>query len=103
MTWKSGQTGNPNGRPRKYIDLPEDRNENQNARNHYRAAFKRDDYRNIAAENGLEDPVLYQHKLLADESLPVGLRAQIAAAVAPYWSHDKARDSVIIGMVLSHR
>jgi hypothetical protein len=87
MVWKPGQTGNPNGRPRKY---PVDGKYPQpppgvDPRDFYGLAAYRDEYRNIAEQHGLEDPVLYQHKLLSDDKLPVGLRATIAAAIAPYY------------------
>jgi hypothetical protein len=87
MVWKPGQTGNPNGRPRiypadgKYPQPPD----GVNPRDFYGMAAYRDEYRNIAEAYGLEDPVLYQHKLLQDGTLPVGLRATIAAAISPYY------------------
>jgi hypothetical protein len=81
MVWKPGQTGNPNGRPRKYPEPPP----GINPRDFYGLAAYRDEYRNIAEAHGLEDPVLYQHRLMQDDSLPVGLRATIAAAIAPYY------------------
>jgi hypothetical protein len=81
MVWKPGQTGNPHGRPKKYPQPPP----GVNARDFYGLAAYRDEYRNIAASHGLEDPVLFQHKLLQDDKVPVGLRATIAAAIAPYY------------------
>jgi hypothetical protein len=84
MVWKPGQTGNPNGRPRKYPATNEKRADEVTERDQYRLNL-RDEYRQIAEAHGLEDPVLYQHKLLKDEKLPVGLRATIAAAIAPYY------------------
>jgi len=81
MVWKPGQTGNPNGRPRKYPQPPP----GVNAKDFYGLAARRDEYRNIAEAHGLEDPVLFQHKLLQDDTLPVGLRATVAAAIAPYY------------------
>jgi hypothetical protein len=84
MVWKPGQSGNPNGRPRKYPTTNEVRGDHLTERDQYRLNL-RDEYRQIAQAHGLEDPVLYQHKLLQDESLPVGLRATIAAAISPYY------------------
>jgi hypothetical protein len=81
MVWKPGQTGNPNGRPRKYTQPPP----GVNPRDFYCLAAYRDEYRNVAEAHGLEDPVLFQHKLLQDDTLPVGLRATVAAAIAPYY------------------
>ena len=81
MVWKPGQCGNPNGRPRKYPQPPP----GVNAKDFYGLAAYRDEYRNIAEAHGLEDPVLFQHKLLQDQSISVGLRATIAAAIAPYY------------------
>src|SRR6516164_4846922 len=81
MVWKPGQTGNPNGRPKKYPQPPP----GVNAKDFYGLAAYRDEYRNIAEAHGLEDPVLFQHKLLQDQSISVGLRATIAAAIAPYY------------------
>jgi hypothetical protein len=89
MVWKPGQSGNIHGRPRIYQNLPEDPNENRSARNHYRQAAILNEHRtaHLAAmeELDLEDPIQFQHKLLANESLPIGLRATIAAAIAPYY------------------
>jgi hypothetical protein len=87
VVWKPGQTGNPAGRPRKY---PVDGKypappPGVDPKDFYGMAAYRDEYRNIAEAHGLEDPVLYQHKLLQDNSLPVGLRATIAAAISPYY------------------
>jgi hypothetical protein len=48
-------------------------------------AAHRDEYRNLAEQQGLEDPVLFQHKLLSDDKISVGLRATIAAAISPYY------------------
>jgi hypothetical protein len=84
MVWKKGQSGNYSGRPRKYVGLSEDVNENQNQRNHFYSAMIRDEYRFQAEAQDLEDPILFQHKLLANESLPLAVRATIAASVAPY-------------------
>jgi hypothetical protein len=38
-----------------------------------------------AEELSLEDPVLFQHKKMCDESLPIGLRCAIACNIAPYY------------------
>jgi hypothetical protein len=99
MVWKSGQSGNPNGRPRTYLHLPKDPKLNASARYHIRNGvpasefetdntdFKREaqQIRQAAQEQHLEDPVLFQHRLLANDSLPLGLRATIAAAISPYY------------------
>jgi hypothetical protein len=73
MVWKPGLTGNQNGRPRKYPEPPP----GVNAKDFYGLAAYRDEYRNIAEQHGLEDPVLFQPKLLQDDTPPVGLRATI--------------------------
>jgi hypothetical protein len=63
--WKPGVSGNPKGRPRrdaKYFG-----------------------YRSTAEEHGLEDPVLFQHKLMADPKVSLELRATIANNISPYY------------------
>jgi hypothetical protein len=90
MVWKKGQSGNIHGRPRNYVPrnsyegLSGDVNENQNQRNQFYSAMIRDEYRFQAEAQDLEDPILFQHKLLSNESLPLAVRATIAASVAPY-------------------
>jgi hypothetical protein len=80
MVWKPGQSGNLNGRPRKYPKPPEGM-----ARNDYLNILKRDEYRYTAQEQNLEDPVLFQHKLLSDETISKTARAVIANYIAPYY------------------
>ena len=69
MVWKPGQSGNPNGRLHKYPQPPPGLSA-KGVREFYGMAAYRDEYRNIAEAHGLEDPVLYQHKLLLDNSNP---------------------------------
>jgi hypothetical protein len=83
MVWKPGQTGNPNGRPRKYPRLPEGME--TYGHDFFRTAALRDEYRAIAEAQDLEDPVLFQHRLLSDMSLPAATRAAIANQIAPYY------------------
>jgi hypothetical protein len=80
MVWKPGQSGNLNGRPRKYPKPPEGM-----AQNDYLDILKRDEYRYTAKEQNLEDPILFQHRLLSDESIPKAARAVIANQIAPYY------------------
>jgi hypothetical protein len=82
MVWKAGQSGNPNGRPRKYPAVPD----GIDPRYYYKqtATVKEEQRYTPEGELVLEDPVLFQHRLLGDNSLPVGLRASIAAAISPY-------------------
>jgi hypothetical protein len=80
MVWKPGQSGNIHGRPRKYPEPPP----GTDPRYFYKQAALRDEYRYSAEELRLEDPVLFQHKLLENENLPLALRATIAANIAPY-------------------
>jgi hypothetical protein len=108
LTWKPGETGNPKGRPRRYPQVPpgikgvglvpdeverrfrkavRDRNwkSEEELRVNGNENVGMSDYRRQADQLCLMDPVLYQHKLLSDESLPTGLRANIAASIAPYY------------------
>jgi hypothetical protein len=105
MVFKPGQSGNPNGRPRKPYYPPPDppqkaksladavtpeqieslnRFGQKSIYNDYRKIHKSDDYRDLIEAHGLEDPILFQHKLLANNSLPLGLRVAIAANISPY-------------------
>jgi hypothetical protein len=84
MVWKPGQSGNYSGRPRKYVGLQEAKVDDPNARNHFKAAITRDEYRYAAVEMGLHDPVEFQHKQMMNESLPMGLRVAIAANISHY-------------------
>lgn len=84
MVWKKGQSGNYSGRPRKYTGLKEAQAEDPLARNHFRAAIIRDEYRYAAVEMGLDDPIEFQHRQMQNDSLPIGLRVAIAANIAPY-------------------
>jgi hypothetical protein len=82
MVWQPGQSGNPNGRPRKYPAVPD----GIEPRYYYKqtALIKEEQQYTPDGDLILEDPVLFQHKLLGNESLPVHIRASIAAAIAPY-------------------
>jgi hypothetical protein len=80
MVWKPGQSGNLNGRPRKYPEPPP----GVDPRYFYKQAALRDEYRYSAEELHLEDPVLFQHKKMMDDTLPVGLRVAIAANISSY-------------------
>jgi hypothetical protein len=84
MVWKPGQTGNPNGRPKKYPRPPDDLSQGT-AYNLFKAVALRDEYRAIAEAQDLEDPVLFQHRLLSDETIPANIRAVIANQIAPYY------------------
>jgi hypothetical protein len=84
MVWKPGQSGNLNGRPKKYPRPPDDVTQ-QTAYNLFKAAALRDEYRAIAEAQDLEDPVLFQHRLLSDTSIPANIRAVIANQIAPYY------------------
>ena len=83
MVWKPGQTGNPNGRPRKYPKVPEGMQ--TQGHDFFRTMALRDEYRAIAEAQDLEDPVLFQHRLLTDETIPKSHRAVIANQIAPYY------------------
>ena len=65
--WARGQSGNPNGRPLGKRD------------NKYRK------YQEAAEREQLEDPVLFMHRKLRDESIDLALRAQMAANSSPYY------------------
>jgi hypothetical protein len=80
MVWKPGQSGNIHGRPRKYPEPPA----GVDPRYFYKRAALRDEYRFSAEELSLEDPVLFQHKQMMNESLPLALRCMIAANISPY-------------------
>jgi hypothetical protein len=80
MVWKPGQSGNLNGRPRKYPKPPEGMSTND-----YLNVLKRDEYRYTAEAQDLEDPVLFQHRLLSDETIPKVARAVIANQIACYY------------------
>jgi hypothetical protein len=83
MVWKPGQSGNLNGRPKKYRaaeDMPE-----RLVYNSLKVAAIRDEYRAIAEAQDLEDPILFQHRLLSDETIPAPTRAVIANQIAPYY------------------
>jgi hypothetical protein len=84
MVWKPGQTGNPSGRPRKYPLSPEGMSE-RIVYHQLKVAAIRDEYRAIAEAQDLEDPVLFQHRLLSDKSIPAPARAVIANQIAPYY------------------
>jgi hypothetical protein len=84
MVWKPGQSGNISGRPRKYPRPPEDMSR-QNSYEFFKTAALRDEYRAIAEAQDLEDPVLFQHRLLSDETIPKSHRAVIANQIAPYY------------------
>jgi hypothetical protein len=98
MVWKPGQSGNIQGRPRAAYHWDGEKIVEHDTTQHraYRAAMaqgrgktigttaKRDEYKYSAEELHLEDPILFQHKLLGNESLPVGLRVAIAQNIAPY-------------------
>ena len=89
MSWKPGQSGNYNGRPRAAYHwngstiIEEDKNDLKLYRDAQNRGFA------AASGNGngkdvLQDPILFQHKLLSDESVPLGLRVAIAQNIAPY-------------------
>ena len=80
MVWKPGQSGNIHGRPRKYPEPPA----GVDPRYFYKRAALRDEYRFSAEELSLEDPVLFQHKQMMNESLPLALHCVIAANISPY-------------------
>src|SRR5262249_2125181 len=84
MVWKPGQSGNLNGRPRKYPAPPEGL-DYQSGPDYFRSCALRDEYRTLAEQQNLEDPVLFQHKLLSDESIPKVARSMIANQIAPYY------------------
>jgi hypothetical protein len=65
--WTQGQSGNANGRPVGKRD------------NKYRK------YQTAAEEENLPDPVIFQHRKLADESIDISLRAQIASNISSYF------------------
>jgi hypothetical protein len=84
MVWKPGQSGNLNGRPRKYPGPPAGM-DNVEGRAYYLNAALRDEYRAIAEAQDLIDPILFQHQLLSDETIPAPARAVIANQIAPYY------------------
>jgi hypothetical protein len=84
MVWKPGQSGNVHGQPRKYPRLQEGVDPQQSY-DYFRAAALRDEYRAMAEQQDLEDPVLFQHRLLSDETIPATARAVIANQIAPYY------------------
>jgi hypothetical protein len=51
----------------------------------FKAVALRDEYRAIAEAQDLEDPILFQHRLLTDETIPATARAVIANQIAPYY------------------
>jgi hypothetical protein len=57
----------------------------QRAYDMFKSVALRDEYRAIAEAQDLEDPVLFQHRLLSDETLPAPVRAVIANQIAPYY------------------
>ena len=65
--WTLGVSGNPNGRP----TGPRDKK--------YRK------YQIQAEEEKLEDPVLFQHRKLSDESIDIAVRASIASNISSYY------------------
>ena len=79
MVWKPGQTGNPHGRLRKNGDdaVPD-------IRAHFRYK-QREQVRFSAQEQGLPDPLLFQHQKVLDESIPIGVRCAIARDITPYY------------------
>jgi hypothetical protein len=92
MTWMKGMpanNGRPNGRPRAAYHCDGEKIVEHNTREYeiYRSAQLRKEFqdaKNISEKNReelpLQDPVLFQHKLLQDDTLPIGLRI----AIAPY-------------------
>jgi hypothetical protein len=84
MVWKPGQSGNLQGRPKKYPPPPEGVDQ-QRAYDMFKSVALRDEYRAIAEAQDLEDPVLFQHRLLLDETIPKVARAMIANYIAPYY------------------
>jgi hypothetical protein len=99
MVWKPGQSGNINGRPRAAYHWDGEKIVEHDTTEHkiYKSAkaqgfgggnggsaAKRDEYKYSAEALHLEDPILFQHKLLADDALPIGLRVAIAQNIAPY-------------------
>jgi hypothetical protein len=84
MVWKPGQSGNLNGRPKKYPPPPEGVDQ-INAYRLFKAAALRDEYRAIAEAQDLEDPILFQHRLLSDETIPKVARAMIANQIGRYY------------------
>jgi hypothetical protein len=83
MVWKPGQTGNPQGRPRKYQSTEE--MSDRVIYHSLKIAAIRDEYRAIAEAQDLEDPILFQHRLLSDESIPIVARAMIANQIGRYY------------------
>jgi hypothetical protein len=57
----------------------------QQSHEFFKAAALRDEYRAIAEAQDLEDPILFQHRLLSDERIPATARAVIANQIAPYY------------------
>jgi hypothetical protein len=105
VVWKAGQSGNYNGRPRAAYHWDGEKIVEDTSEYHaYKASIKRkreeadkmqDQYKETITsliKNGLAstdelplpDPVLFQHKLLGNELLPIGLRVAIAQNIAPY-------------------
>jgi hypothetical protein len=83
MVWKPGQSGNLNGRPKKY-QATEDMTDRV-IYHSLKIAAIRDEYRAIAEAQDLEDPVLFQHRLLSDETIPKPTRAAIALGISQYY------------------
>jgi hypothetical protein len=77
MVWKPGQSGNLNGRPRKYPRAPEGMDPQQSY-DYFRSTAIRDEYRAIAEAQDLEDPVLFQHRLGALDEARTAAKAGLA-------------------------
>jgi hypothetical protein len=67
--WKPGVSGNPTGKSKSAQDL----------------FIKMQEYRQQSKELGFENPVLFQHRIMADASQPVGLRVSCANNISGYY------------------
>ena len=84
MVWKPGQSGNIGGRPRTSSQEPGDVSERA-VYNHLKIAKIQAHYRAYAEQQHLIDPVLFQHQLLSDETIPKVNRAIIAQGISNYY------------------
>jgi hypothetical protein len=84
MVWKPGQSGNMNGRPRTSSQEPGDVAE-RTVYNHLKIEKIQAQYRAMAMAQHLIDPVLFQHQLLSDETIPKINRAIIAQGISNYY------------------